>query len=313
MWRYVARKAFEAIPVILGVASVSFLLVQFLPGSPAEAILGQRATPEAVAALNAQLGLDEPVWQQYGSYVLGLVRGDLGSSLISGVAVSEIVFARLPITMSLAIVAAIVSAVIGIGLGALAAVRGGWFDRALTALTGLGLAIPNFWLGVVSVLVFSIWLAWLPATGFVELTVDPAQWALHLVLPVAVLSVVQIAAIARQTRAAMLVEFTRDYVRSLRATGISRRTILWKHILRNASAPVVTTLGLQFVGVLGGSVIIEQVFGIRGLGSLMVESANSQDLPVLQGIVVLSAVIVLAVNLVVDIVALVLNPKVRPA
>jgi len=313
MLRYLGTRVLEMIPVILGVASVSFLLIQFIPGSAAEAILGQRATPEAVAALNAQLGLDRPAVVQYLDSMGALLRGDLGSSLISGAPVIELVWNRLPVTFSLAVLTTVVSAVIGIAVGAVAATRGGVVDKVLIVGSGVGLAIPNFWLGIVAVLVFAIWLRWLPATGYVELWADPLAWATHIVLPVAVLAVLQIAAIARQTRSAMLIEFRRDYVRALRAAGIGHSRIVWRHALRNASGPVVTTMGLQFVGVLGGSVIIEQVFALRGIGSLMVESANVSDIPVLQGVVILTAVIVLVVNLAVDLLSFALNPKVRPS
>lgn len=299
----------QAIPVVLVVATISFVLVQLMPGSPAEAVLGQRATPEAIARLEAEQGLDRPVLVQYVDSIVSLLRLDLGTSLVSGAGVLDLLGDRLPITMSMALLGLAVSAVVGIGIGAYAAVRGGWWDGVLTSLSGLGLAVPNFWLGSIAVLVFAIWWDLLPATGYVAFGRDPAQWLVHLVLPVGVLAVIQVASIARQTRTAMQEQLRQDYVRALRATGTPRRVIVWKHALRNASAPVVTTLGLQFVGVLGGTVIIEQVFGLRGIGSLMVEAANVRDVPLLQGIVVFSAIVVLAVNLLVDVLSVLLNPR----
>lgn len=313
MWRALSMRLLESVPTILVVASISFLLVQLIPGSPAQAILGDRATPEAVKALEEQLGLDQPVWAQYLDSMVGLLQLDLGNSLMSGTPVSELVWNRLPVTISLAIVTVAVSAVSGIFIGAFAAVKGGSLERFLMIGSGLGLALPNFWVGVISVLIFSLWLGLLPATGYVPLSADPGEWAIHLIMPVAVLALVQVASIARQTRSAMSEQFRRDYVRALRASGTPRRIIIWKHALRNAAIPVVTTLGLQFIGVLGGSVIVEQVFALRGIGSLMVESAHVGDVPVLQGIVILTAIIVIAVNLLVELLYYLLNPKVRPA
>jgi peptide/nickel transport system permease protein len=307
------RNLAGAIPLILLVATVSFLLVQMTPGSPAEVILGTSATPDEIARVNAELGLDRPIIEQYAGYIADLARGNMGKSLISGQPVSKLVGSRLPVTMSIALLAALFSTLIGVLLGVAAAVRSGPIDRAVTTLSGVGLALPNFWVGALLVFGFSLTWKWLPATGYISLGESVIGWGKHLLLPVVTLTIAQLAAITRQTRSAVLLEAGKDYVRSLRAAGVSERSILWRHILRNASIPVATTLGLQFVAVLGGAVVIEFYFAVPGIGALIVASAQSHDIPVIQGIVVMSAVIVLAVNLLIDLIVGLLNPKVRRA
>jgi peptide/nickel transport system permease protein len=307
------RRLAEAIPIVLAVASLSFFLVQLTPGSPASVILGTAATPEAIAKLNGALGLDRPLLVQYADYLDHLIRGDLGRSMISGEPVITQVLQRLPVTMSLALLATIVSTATGVLIGVVAAIRGGAIDRILTVLSGLGLAFPNFWVGAVLALVFALQLHLFPATGYTPPLQSLAAWAWHLTLPVITLSMGLVAAIARQTRTAMLAEFARDYLRSLRAAGVGRSAIVWKHALRNASIPVITTLGVQFVAVLGGAVVIEFYFALPGIGALVVSAATSHDLFVVQGIVVASAVIVLLVNLAIDLLVSALNPKVRRA
>ncbi|HVW18484.1 MAG TPA: ABC transporter permease [Solirubrobacteraceae bacterium] len=313
MLRVVGKRLVVAIPLIVAVASISFLFLQITPGSPASVILGTRATPEGIRELDHKLGLDQPLPTQYGDYLSELVHGTLGHSLLNGQSVTGLLASRLQVTLSLAILATLVSAVVGMWLGTFVATRRGWYDRVLTPVSGLGLAMPSFWLGTLLVLLLAIHTHALPATGYVPIERSVVQWAYHLVLPVVALSAALVAAIARQTRVAMIEELGRDYVRALRAAGVPRRSIVWRHALRNASIPVVTTLGLQFVGVLGGAVIIEQVFSLPGVGSLVLQAANSHDVPVVQGVVVASAVVVLVVNLVLDLVLMALSPKVRRA
>lgn len=313
MFRVIGRRVAVAVPLILAVASISFLFLAVTPGTPATAILGTNATSQAIAAINHKLGLDQPILTQYGHYLSHLIHGTLGQSLLSGQSVTSLLVSRLQVTLSLAVLATIVSAVVGMWLGTITATRGGWTDRTLTPLSGVGLAMPSFWLGTLLVLLFSLKTHILPATGYVPIQTSPIRWADHMILPVVALSLALIAAIARQTRTAMINELNKDYIRSLRAAGVSRRSVVWRHGLRNASIPVVTTLGLQFVGVLGGAVIIEQVFSLPGVGSLVLQAANQHDIPVVQGVVVACAIVVMLVNLALDLVLMLLSPKVRRA
>ncbi|MDX2377855.1 ABC transporter permease [Microbacterium sp. LRZ72] len=311
MIRLILRRALMGIPLVLVVATVAFFLVQFTPGSPAAAVLGTQATPEAIARFETGLGLDRPVLVQYAEYMGRLLVLDLGESWLTEQPVAEILASRLPVTMTLATLATLVAMLIGILIGTGAAVRGGWIDRVLTGGSGVGLALPNFWLASILVLIFSLNLALVPATGYVPFTSDPAQWANHLILPVATLAIAMIASFARQTRTSMIEQLSSDYVRTLRGAGISRASIVSRHTLRNAAAPVLNTAGLQFVGVLGGAIIIEQVFALPGLGRAIVQSASARDLPVLLGAVVVSAIVVLIVNIVIDVAVAALNPRAR--
>ena len=309
----IARQGLEAIFLVLLVASVSFFLIQLTPGTPASVILGTSATPDAIAELNHKLGLDRPVLVQYAEYMGQLLRLDLGRSFLNNQPVGAVVMSRLPVTMSLALLAMLVSTTIGILVGTAAAIRGGRLDGTATFASGVGLALPSFWVAALLVLVLSLQLHWFPATGYVPPTKSVTEWLSHLVLPVAALSVVQVAAITRQTRTAVVVEAGRDYVRALLAAGVSRRSVVWKHLLRNASIPVVTTLGIQFVAVLGGAVVIEYFFALPGIGSLVVSAASTHDLPMVQGVVVASAIVVVIVNLVIDLLLRALSPTERRA
>jgi peptide/nickel transport system permease protein len=311
VFRVVGRRLIVAIPLIFVVASISFLFVLITPGSPASIILGTQATPQGIKQINHELGLDKPVLTQYLHYLSQLAHFTLGHSVLNNQSVMSLLVPRLQVTLSEAVLATVVSAVIGMWWGTLAATRRGWVDRVMTPISGLGLAMPSFWLGTILVLLFAIRSHVLPATGYVAVQTSPLQWARHLVLPVLALSLPLVAAITRQTRTQMMVELEKDYVRALRAAGVPRWSIVWRHALRNASIPVVTTLGLQFVGVLGGAVIVEQVFSLPGLGSLVLQATTTHDIPVVQGVVVASAVIVMAVNVLLDVVLIALSPKMR--
>ena len=307
----VLRRIAVAIPMLLAVATVTFLLMQLVPGSPAAAILGTNATPEQYERIENKLGLNDSLIQQYGRFMSNLVRGDLGKSWVGGQSVTELVTSRLPVTLSLAVLATGIALVVGILIGSFSAIKGGTADRAMTSASGLGLAVPSFWLAGVLVLLFSVQLGWLPATGYVAFADGPSAWLQHMILPVAALALVQIATIARQTRSEMIRVLDQDFIRTLRATGIPRRSVIWKHGLRNASIPVVTVLGLQFVAVFGGAVIIERVFALPGVGSLTLDAATSNDAPVVIGVVVITAAMVLLVNLVIDVAYWVLQPRIR--
>jgi peptide/nickel transport system permease protein len=311
MIRLILRRVLLGVPLVLIVATVAFFLVQLTPGSPAAAVLGTQATPEAIVRFEESLGLSRPVFVQYAEYMGHLLTLNLGESWLTGEPVRDLLASRLPVTVSLAVLATLVAMTLGIAVGTGAAVRGGWVDRVLTGGSGIGLAVPNFWLASILVLVFSLGLGLVPATGYVPFATDPSQWLNHLILPVATLAIAMVASFARQTRTSMLEQLSSDYVRTLRGVGTPARSIIWRHTLRNAAAPVLNTAGLQFVGVLGGAIVIEQVFALPGLGRAIVQSASSRDLPVLLGAVVVSAIVVLIVNILVDVAVAVLNPRAR--
>jgi peptide/nickel transport system permease protein len=308
--KYAAQRIALSLVLLWVVVTFTFLLLQFVPGDPAAVILGGQGTPSQIAQLRGQLGLDRPVIAQYGTWLGNVLHADLGRSVISGQSVSSILNQRAPVTISLALAATLVSVVVGVGMGILAAVRGGWVDRTVRFAAGLGAAVPNFWLGALLVLVFSVWLGILPSVGYTSLFRAPVSWARYMVLPIAAVAAASVAGVARQTRASMSMELQSDYVQTLRGAGLSRRSIVYKHALRNASIPIVTVVGWLFVGLLGGAVLVEQVFALPGLGQATVQAISTNDIPVLQGLVIYTTVIVLIVNLLIDLAYAWLNPKV---
>jgi peptide/nickel transport system permease protein len=309
--KYAIQRIAVSLVLLWVVVTFTFLLLQFVPGDPAAVILGGQGTPAQIAQVRAELGLDRPVIDQYGTWLGRVLRADLGRSVISGQSVSAILNERAPVTISLAIAATLVSVVVGVAMGVLAAVRGGWIDRIVRFGAGLGAAVPNFWLGALLVLVFSVWIRVLPSVGYTSLFRAPATWARYMILPVVAVAAAPIAGVARQTRASMSVALESEYVQTLRGAGLSRRSVVYKHALRNASIPIVTVVGLLFVGLLGGAVLVEQVFALPGLGQATVQAISTNDIPVLQGLVIYTTVIVLIVNLVIDLLGAWLNPKVR--
>jgi peptide/nickel transport system permease protein len=311
MLRVVGRRLLIAIPMLIVIASLAFLLVSLIPGDPAVSILGPDATPAQYAALRESMGLNRPLVVQYGDWMLHAIRGDLGNSVQTGRPVVVLIAERLPVTISIAFLGVIVTFALGVMLGLVGALRGGWVGKTAQVISVLGVSVPGFWLGILLVLVFSVSLAWLPATGYVPLSDSPGGWLRSLILPVVTVALAGVAAIARQTRASMNDALSKDYIRTLLASGTPRNTIIFKHALRNASIPVVTSLGFQFITIFGGAFIIEQVFALPGLGQLTVSAVSNHDIPLIQGVVLLSAVLVIVVNLAVDLLYSWLNPKVR--
>jgi peptide/nickel transport system permease protein len=313
MLKVIARRLLFAIPLLWVVATISFFLVSFIPGDPAQTILGESATAADIAKLRHQLGLDQPLLVQYVVWLGQIVRGDFGTSIILNVSTWDAIAPCIPITTTIAVLATLFAFLIGITLGTLAVVRGGLIDRLVRVWAGISNAIPNFWLAVLLVLIFALKLGWFPAVNWVPFSTSPVEWAKSWILPVTAVSLMGSATVARQARAALLTTLSRDYVRTLLAAGVSRRSVLFKHALRNAAAPVLTVLGFQFIGLLGGSIIVEQVFALQGLGSLVQNAIYTKDLPIVQGIVIFAAVMVVIVNLAIDIFYAWLNPKVRTA
>jgi peptide/nickel transport system permease protein len=309
--RVVLRRCVMAVPLLFVVSALTFVLVSLTPGNAAEEILGTSATPAAYAALNQALGLNLPLYDQYWDWLRHALTGNLGQSVFTSQPVTQEIGQRLPVTVSLLVGALVVSAVAGIGLGAFSALRGGVTGRIADALALIGFSLPGFWVGAELIVIFAVWRNWFPATGYVPISASPAGWLHSLVLPVVTLSLYGIASTAKQTREAMLDVLATEHIRMARANGLPRRAIVFRHALRNASMRVVTVLGLLAVGLLGGTVLVENVFALPGVGSLIVTAATQHDLPVVAGIAVCFTLIVVAINLIVDLAYLWLNPRVR--
>jgi peptide/nickel transport system permease protein len=311
---YLLKRIVSTIPILALVGLITFLLIHLTPGDPAAVVAGENATVEAIEAARHRLGLDQPFLVQFWHWLQGVLTGDLGTSFTSGRPVVSLIFDRLPITLSLTAGSTLVGLGISIPLGVFAAIRrGSWMDRATIFTTSLGIAAPEFFIGLLLVLVVALEFGLLPATGYIPFSEDPLEWFLRLVLPSLTLGVGVAAELARQVRGAMIDVLSRDYIQTARAKGLSTLSIIVKHGLKNAAIPVVTVLGLQIRRLLGGAVIVEQIFAMNGVGSLAVRAVFLRDLPVLLGVALITAVIVLLVNLIVDMSYGYFDPKVRQA
>ncbi|MGF7207298.1 peptide/nickel transport system permease protein [Skermanella aerolata] len=297
------------------VATIVFLAIYLVPGDPAELLLSQGGAapdPAIVEDLRDQLGLNRPVLEQYLHSMAGLLRGDLGYSMMDGAPIAGEIATRLPRTLELIGAAALISVLVGVSTGTLAAVgAGGAFDRIASALAGLGLAVPVFVVGTVAILVFAQSLRLVPAGGFVPFAQDPAQHLTLLLMPAGTIAVGLSATMFRVTRSAVLEVTLRDYVRTARAKGLSFRRILTRHILRNALIPVVTVLALNLGTLLGGTVLVEYVFNWPGLSGLLVDAVNGRDYPAVVGVVLVISILFVTLNFVVDVLYAVLDPRVR--
>jgi peptide/nickel transport system permease protein len=304
MHRYLIRRLLLTIPVLLGVATLVFSLIHFIPGDPAQAMLGEGAAPEDVAQLRVRLGLDRPLLVQYGSFLQGLVRGDLGVSLRNDQPVLQQILERMPATAELAFASMAVAVLIALPLGIIAAVwRGTAVDFGAMTLSLVGISVPNFWLGPLLAIVFAVELGWLPVGGRGTLA--------HLVLPAVTLGAALAAILARMTRASLLEELREPYVLAARAKGVSRTRAVLHHAFRNSLIPIVTILGLQFGVVLTGAVITETIFAWPGIGRLLIQSISFRDYPTVQGCVLLIAVTYVGVNLLTDLTYGFLDPRIR--
>ncbi len=305
------RRLAISVPMVVIIATLTFLLINLIPGDPAIAILGPEATPAEYAAVREALGLNRPLLIQYGDWMFSAIQGDLGTSIRTGRPVVAMIGERMEVTVSMAVIAVIVTAVLGVLIGLVGALKGGWIGRSSQVIAVLGTSVPNFWFGILLVLLFAVTLGWLPATGYSGLSAGIGPWAQHLILPVTAIALAGVAGIARQTRASMNEVLGRDFIRTLLASGTPYREIVFKHALRNAAIPVVTSLSFQFIGLLSGAIVIDQVFALPGLGSIMLVAINGRDIPVVQGVVILTAILVIVVNLLVDLLNAWINPKVR--
>lgn len=311
MLRLITHRVVVSVALVFLVSLLAFLLQSAAPGDLARSILGQNFSVPAYDQLRHQLGLDQPVLTQYGHWLRDALRGDLGSSPVSGLSVAAEIGNRLPVTLSLIGCATAVTAVVGVALGVVSAVQGGRIGRVVDVLSLIGYALPSFWFALTMVTLFAVTVPLLPATGYVALGASPAGWARGLVLPVATLALPGVAVFAKQTRDAMLDALSRDYVTALRAHGVPEVSVVLRHALRNAAIPVVTLVGLTFIGLLSGTVFVESVFAMPGLGGLAVQATSLHDIRMIQGVVVVFTVIVVVVNLVVDLAYGLLNPKAR--
>lgn len=297
---------------LLGASLVIFVICQALPGDPARILLGDGASPEQIAAKAHELGTDAPAPLRYLTWVAGLLVGDLGRSYTSGVPVATLVAPRLPVTASLAGFSLLVATALALPLGMLAALRRRTATGfVVSAASQLGMAIPAFWAGILLSIVVGVRLRWLPPNGYVPLTTDPAAWASHLVLPVLSLALVQAAVLVRYVRSAFVEVLSEDYYRTARAVGWREWPALWRHGVRNAALNLVTVLGLQLASILVGAIVVEQVFVQPGLGSLLLQAVATKDVMVIQGVVMVLVFTVLAINLVVELSYVLIDPRLR--
>jgi peptide/nickel transport system permease protein len=313
MTGYVARRLLAAVPLLLIISVIVFSLTFLIPGDPAQTLAGGlHATPDRIVAVRHQLGLDKSLLDQYWRWLTHSLSGDLGSSLFSHNSVSAEIGRRFPITLSLAIGALVVTLLLGIPAGIAAGTRpGSVIDRLVTLGTSTAIAIPDFWLGIMLVIVFAVKLKALPAIGYVGFTQSPVAWATHLYLPWLALGIAGAAPIARQLRGALIDVLGQDYIRTARAKGLPARAVVLKHALRNAAIAPLTVTGIQFAYLLGGTVILEYIFSIPGLGLYFFNALNGKDLPVIQGVTLVVALTFVVLNLVVDVLYAYINPKVR--
>ncbi|WP_342659823.1 Glutathione transport system permease protein GsiC [Rhodococcus ruber] len=314
MLRLIGQRLLAVLPLLLIATAITFGLIFLIPGDPAHRIAGETATPEQIELVRTELGLDQPVVVQYADFLGGLVRGDLGTSFTYKAPVLEMIVDRLPVTVSLTLVAVLVALAVGIPAGIVGGSRpGSWQDRATSVGSTLGVATPNFVLGLILVLVFALQLRVLPATGYTPLPKGVWPWLSHLLLPAIALGLAAAAEIARQLRSSMIEVMQQDFVRTATAKGLGRRSVLWKHALKNAFIPTATVLGMQIAFLLGGTAVIESVFGLKGLGDFAVQAVLSSDLPAIQGVVIFGVFATVVMSLLVDISYGYLNPRTRSA
>ncbi|MFG2377745.1 ABC transporter permease [Streptomyces sp. NPDC048504] len=308
---FLVRRIAAGLVLVLVIATSTFALMGLTGSDPVRQIVGQTATRQQVTAKSAELGLDQPFVVRYGHWLADAVHGNLGSSWFSGESVTSSLENKLPVTLSIVLAALLVSAVLSTVLGVAAAVRRGALDQLVQLLAVLGFAVPSFLVALVFAVVIGVDLGWLPATGYVPLADSAGGWLRSITLPALSLSVGAIAATAQQVRGSMVDVLRADYVRTLRSRGISERSLLFRHALRNAAPAALTVLALQFIGLVGGAVVVEKVFGLNGIGSQATSAGSQGDTPVVMGVVVVMVALVVVVNILMDLAYGWLNPKVR--
>lgn len=314
MLRYIARRLLATLPVLLVTSLATFVLMSLVLGDPVLMIVGQEASIDeaGLERMRRDLGLDRPLPVQYADWLRHVAIGDLGRSFRSPIEVREAILARLPVTAELTLLALSIAVLVAIPLGIFAALRpASRWDLALSSFSVVSLSIPNFWLGILLIYLFALQLRWLPSAGFVPFTADPIQNLKCMILPSLTLATAYVGTLMRYTRSVMLDVFAQDYVRTARAKGLHATLVIRRHALRNGLIPIVTVIGLELAGLVGGAVVTETVFGLPGVGMLLIQSVLGRDLPMVQGIVLVIVVAVVAINLVADIVYAYLDPRVR--
>ncbi|NQX28233.1 ABC transporter permease [Microbacteriaceae bacterium VKM Ac-2854] len=311
MLTFILKRLGAGVVVLIAIACLTYFLLYFSSANIARNLLGEYATQEQVALKSAELGLDQPLPVRFVEWLGGVVTGDFGTSWFTGQSVAAAIAGRLPVTLALIVTAILLIAVVATLLGMAAAVKRGAIDRIVQAAAVIGDAIPGFVMAIILVTLFAIQLRWFPATSSIAPDSPASAWAASLTLPVIAIVINGVTSAAQQVRSAIIKQLEKDYVKTLRSRGISERTILFKHVLRSAAPAGLTVLSLQFIGMLGGVVIIEQIFALPGMGSLAVQSTTLGDIPLVMGVVLYTVVIVIVVNLLVDLANGWLNPKVR--
>lgn len=308
----IARRLLSIIPLLVVVSFAVFCLELFLPGDPAVNLAGDNASAEQIEEIRSTLELDEPLPERYVSWVSDAVRGDFGESLYSRRSVGGEIASRWTVTATLVGGGVLVAAIVGIPAGIIAGTRRGrWPDRVATVLSSLGVALPNFMLGIFLIVVFSIWLKVLPIAGYVAPGDDVVEWLRHMILPIVAVSGLMMAELTRQLRSSLAETLEEDYTRTARAKGLPESTVVVKHALRLAASPAIAVLGVQAARLFGGAVIVEQIFSLPGLGQLTVDAILSRDLPVLQGVIPLAVAIAVVMTLLADLARSALNPRLR--
>jgi peptide/nickel transport system permease protein len=308
---FLIRRLLLTLPILFIVSVVCFSLINLIPGDPATVILGPEASEQAKEQMREQLGLNKPIVVQYVDWLGGVLHGDLGKSLVDGTPVSQLILQRLPVTLELALGTFLVSLTIAVVAGILSASkRGTWVDYVSTGFALGGISIPHFWLGMMFIIIFAVNLGWLPASGYVPFFEDPAANIAVMILPVLATGLRESAELMRMLRSSLLEELGSDYVRTAFSKGLSRRVVVIRHAVRNALIPFVTASGLQIAALLGGLVVTEQVFQLPGVGRLIVESILERDYTVVQGAVLTVTVIVILINVLVDLLYAVIDPRI---
>lgn len=312
MATFIVRRLIQTVVILFLLSILVFAIMHLLPGDPVAIMLGDQASVEEINRLRSELGLDRPVPIQYLDWLFGLFRGDLGRSIVYNEDVADLVRTRLPVSLHIGLSAFLLAIAIGIPAGILAALkRGSWIDSLITVLANAGIAVPVFWLAILGIYLFSLKLGWLPVQGYTSPFEDFGRSLRQSVMPVLFLSLITLAQLARQTRSAMLEVLRQDYIRTARAKGLKESRVIVRHALRNALIPVITLLGLGLAHLVGGSVFIEQVFNLPGMGRLMVQSIFGKDYIVVQSLVIIIATVVALCNLAVDIAYGLIDPRIR--
>ena len=314
MTRYLIARLFWCIPVLLGASVLIFVLLRFLPGDIVDVIVGTEgsATPEVRATIRRLFGLDQPIYVQYFVWLGAVLRGDLGSSLRTSEPVAAILLSRLPVTIELAVLSVAISVLMAVPLGVLAAVKRGGPIELVSRLVGLiGLSLPNFWLATMLILIASLGFGWLPSLIYVNPLTDPLQNLKQMLMPAFSLALALMAIVLRMTRSAMLEVLGQEYIKTARAKGLAERLVLMRHALKNAMIPVITVVGVQMGTLFGGTVVIEQIFGLPGMGWTFINGIYQRDYPTVQGAVLMLAFTFVLVNLLVDLMYAYLDPRIR--